>query len=271
MKIWCQMPVKHPREDRRFKNLFDFWESHFNLVKRKDTEILIRDVPTLYFKQELQQYSGFRLFGDVEVLKSLLAAEKEDVDGVIITCFLEPAFREARQLLEIPVVGLAESSMHLASMMGAKFAIIASNVNFIPVIEEEIIRYGMESRVIKRNPVRALTISAEEEILEDAVREHPIIVENFKEIAAECVEDGAEVLIMGCALVSPVLIHAGLVELNGAAIIDPLHAALKLSEILIDLHSAKMPFVSRKLLYSSVSRQDITEVLKSQAGRTIDK
>ena len=88
MKIWCQLPGKHPQEDPRFRNLFNFWERHFSLVKRKDTEILIRDVPTLYFRQELQQYSGFRLFGDVEVLKSILAAEKEDVDGVIITCFL---------------------------------------------------------------------------------------------------------------------------------------------------------------------------------------
>jgi allantoin racemase len=270
MRIWCQLPVKLPRSDPQFSRYYELLERHYNLVKREDTEIAIRDVPTGYWEPEWQKYTGLRFFNDVEVLKSVLAAEKEGFDGASIACFLDPALREARQLLKIPVTGLAESSMHLACMMGAKFAIITSDMHYIPVMEEQITRYGMEPKAIKRNPVRALTLPKEEiskiqdDIFKGVSSKQASLVENFKKIASGCIEDGAEVLIMGCGLLSPVLMQAGLVEVNGAAMVEPMQASLKLTEMLADLHKAKIPVVSRKSSYLAVSSQDIAGVLASR-------
>jgi Asp/Glu/hydantoin racemase len=269
MKIWCQLPIKQPRSDPKFSDYYDNLERHYNLVKRVDTEIEIGDVPTCV-KPEWQRYSGFRVFNDVEILKSILAAEKEGFDGVSISCFLDPVLNEARQLLKIPVTGLAESSLHFACMMGAKFAILTRDVVYVPVIEQLIARYGVESRAIKRNPVRALTLpsekrlKAEQEILKGISGEYiSLLVENFKEVATGCIEDGAEVLIMGCGLVSPALMEAGLVEVDGVAIVEPVHASLKLTELLVDLYKAKIPVVSRKFLYLASSQEDISELLAS--------
>lgn len=103
----------------------------------------------------------------------------------------------------------------------------------------------------------------EGELFKSFAGEYTSIVENFKEIATGCIEDGAEVLIVGCGLVSPVIMQAGVTEVNGAVIVDPLSASLKLTEALVDLYKAKIPIVSRKLSYLTVSSKDIEEALAS--------
>lgn len=269
MRIWCQLPVKLPRSDPQFSGHYDILEKHYNLAKRSDTEVAIRDVPTIW-KGEWQNYTGLHIFNHVEILKSVLNAEKEGFDGVSIVCFFDTALREARQLFKIPVTGLCESSMHLACIMGTKFAIITRTKRGIWVMEDNIIKYGMEPKAIKHNPVRALTLPEKEmAVIQDKIFrgvpvEFPSLVENFMEVAAGCIEDGAEVLIMGCGLLSPVLMRAGLKEVDGAAIIEPMHAGLKLTELLVDLHKAKIPFVSRKSSYLDVPGKYIAEVIASR-------
>jgi allantoin racemase len=271
MKIWCQLPVKLPRSDPEFSRYYDFVEKHYNLVKRKDTEIAIKDVPTSYGKMEWQQYTGMRFFKDAELLRSVLVAEQEGFDGVSIACFLDPTLAEARQLLNIPVTGLAEASMHMAYLMGSKFAIITKDINYAPVMEEQIANYGMAPKAIKRNPVRALTLpkaevsKVEQGMFKGISANCDTVIENFREVADGCIKDGAEVLIMGCGLLSPILMQAGLVEVDGAAMVEPMHASLKLTEMLVDLYKAKIPFVSRKSMYLAVPREDIAELLKTRS------
>jgi hypothetical protein len=52
--------------------------------------------------------------------------------------------------------------------------------------------------------------------------------------------------------------------LYGAAIIEPMHASLKLTELLVDLHKAKIPFVSRKSSFLDVPSEYIAEVIASR-------
>ncbi|OGO21981.1 MAG: hypothetical protein A2144_10495 [Chloroflexi bacterium RBG_16_50_9] len=70
---------------------------------------------------------------------------------------------------------------------------------------------------------------------------------------------------MGCGLLSPKLLEAGVREVDGAPLIEPNHASLKLTEALVDLHKAGIPFVSRKSTYLDVPAQYITDVLASRS------
>ncbi|OGO06500.1 MAG: hypothetical protein A2Y92_02100, partial [Chloroflexi bacterium RBG_13_57_8] len=207
---------------------------------------------------------------NIEILKSVLKAENQGFDGVCISCFLDPSLYEARQLLKIPVTAIAEASMHLASLMGSRFAIITKDVHFIRPMEANIYRYGLEGKAIKRNPVRVLTLPEdklspiEQAIFDGAPRDYSPLVENFTEVARGCIEDGAEVLIMGCGLLSPALTEAGLLEVDHAPLVEPNHASLKLTEALVDLRKAGIPFVSRKSLFLDVPPQHIADVLASR-------
>jgi allantoin racemase len=260
MKICVQVPVNF-QNTARSQKYFASLQSHFHPVKRQDTEIVIRDVATGYGKQdqmEFLNYGGTRLFNDVEILRSVLAAEKEGFDAISISCYFDPALYEARQLLKIPVTGLAETSMHLASLMGAKFAIITLIPLFIPPIEANIVKYGMEAKIIRYNPVRCLTLAPEkmQKIDEAAFQggevDYAPLRENFTEIARGCIKDGAEVLIVGCGGLSPVVKKAGINEVEGVPVIEPMIASLKFAEMLVDFQRAGMPFVSRGLSLAAV-------------------
>jgi allantoin racemase len=271
MRICCQLPVTLPSNDPKTDPYLAQLQKHYARVKRPDTEVVLRDVAGVVWESAWEQYNGLRAFNNIEILKSVIGAEKEGYDAVSIGCFFDPVLFEARQLLKIPVTALAESSMYLASLMGSKFAIITKDKLYVRPMEAQIPRYGMEAKAIRHNPVRVLTMpeeqmsSIERGIFTGASQDVSPMVDNFKEIARGCIEDGAEVLIMGCGLLSPVLMQAGLVEVDGAALVEPDQASLKLAEVLVDLHKAGIPFVSRKSTYVEVPSQYISDVLASRS------
>jgi allantoin racemase len=193
---------------RKTNHYFEQAKQHFALVKRPDTEVVMKDVGGAEWNSSWEMYNGLRSFNNIEILKSILKAEKQGFDGVCISCFFDPALSEARQLLTIPVTGIAESSMHIASLMGAKFAIITKDKYYISPMETQISRYGMEAKAIKHNPVRVLTMPQdrltpiEQAIFNGVTPDYSPLVENFVEVARGCIADGAEVLIMGCGLLA---------------------------------------------------------------------
>ena len=91
----------------------------------------------------------------------------------------------------------------------------------------------------------------------------PSLLKSFKDVANGCIGDGAEVLIMGCGLLSTVFMQDGIFEVNGAALIEPMHASLKLTEMLVDMHKAKIPFVSRISSFLPVPWKDVADALAS--------
>lgn len=266
MRIACQLPIKIPRSGVNTV-YYDLLEKNYNLVKNSGTEVVVKDTPTGFSGGEGMDWTGLRFINEVEILKSAMAIEKEGFDGISIACFFDPALRPARQLLNIPVTGLAESAMHLACLMGAKFAIVTANVLHIPAMEEAIAKYHMESQAIRRNPVRALPTSdkgyAPERIPNYFSGNCEPLVESLNQVARGCIEDGADILMVGCGLISPILTQAGVTEINGVAIIDPLLASLKSTEALVALHRGNLPIVSRKSYYSAIPRKVIEDTLAS--------
>jgi Asp/Glu/hydantoin racemase len=54
----------------------------------------------------------------------ILAQQHGQVDGAILAAFGDPGLGAARELFDIPIVGLAEAGMLTACMLGKKFAIV---------------------------------------------------------------------------------------------------------------------------------------------------
>jgi len=236
------------------------FEKEVALVERSDTEVVKKYTDHGISSLEHYAYPGLRYLNDREILKSMIQAEKEGYDAVISSCYFDPGIEAAKQLLHIPVVGSAESSMHLACMMGLKFAIVTSDYRFVPQIIELIDRYRMSDRTIERKPVRSLTLSSSE-LMGCLTGDYAPIIENFQEIAKGCIEDGAEVLIIGCGLVAPVLSTSGMRYVDGVPVIDPILISIKVAEMLVDLQRAGIPTISRKGLYSAPPTEDIETVL----------
>jgi Asp/Glu/hydantoin racemase len=85
------------------------------------------------------------LIGGVQVLE-ILAEWHDRVDAAIIAAFGDPGLGAARELYDIPVIGLAEAGMLTACMLGGRFSIVTFAQALGPWYRECVAWHRLESR-----------------------------------------------------------------------------------------------------------------------------
>ncbi|RNF34361.1 aspartate/glutamate racemase family protein [Paracoccus methylarcula] len=85
------------------------------------------------------------LVGGLQTLE-ILAERHQDYDAAIVAAFGDPGLGAARELFDIPVVGLAEAGMLTACMMGGKFAIVTFAQALGPWYQECVEWHRMQDR-----------------------------------------------------------------------------------------------------------------------------
>jgi allantoin racemase len=83
-----------------------------------------------------------------QVIAGALAAQRQGYDAFVIGHFQDPALRETRAAVEIPVIGLGEASMLHACTLGRKIALVTINPMLIPDMEQQVAHHGLERRVV---------------------------------------------------------------------------------------------------------------------------
>jgi allantoin racemase len=76
----------------------------------------------------------------------MLAERHRDCDAAIIAAFGDPGLFGARELFDIPVVGMAEASMLTACMLGRRFAIVTFARALGPWYQECVDMHGLTGR-----------------------------------------------------------------------------------------------------------------------------
>lgn len=77
---------------------------------------------------------------------SLLAAEAQGCDAVIVAASLDSAVRAAREMLAVPVIGLTEAVLQVALMTGVRFGAVTTSGRSAATLQEMIELYGFERR-----------------------------------------------------------------------------------------------------------------------------
>ena len=94
------------------------------------------------------EYQFYEHLATHNVIKKVFDAEKSGYDAVVIGCFYDPGLREARELVRIPVIGVCEASLHIASMITAgKFSILVGRKKWIPKMADNARNYGFEPKI----------------------------------------------------------------------------------------------------------------------------
>lgn len=154
-------------------------------------------------------------------------AEKEGYDAVIDYCFGDPALEAIKEALNIPVVGLNEPTIHLASILGRKFSIIGVGGEFAHgLFRDKIAIYGLSHKLAS---VRITDI-----MVLDIKKDFQKLVNALAEAGRKAIEeDGAQVLVLGCG--SLLNIAEILKEKLNVPVLDSGLAALKVVEDLVQL------------------------------------
>lgn len=75
-----------------------------------------------------------------------LAAQAEGVDGLVIDCMGDPGVEVLREILDIPVLGPAQTAMGVAAMLGRKFSVLTVLERSRPLVDDQVHKYGLTSR-----------------------------------------------------------------------------------------------------------------------------
>jgi allantoin racemase len=158
------------------------------------------------------------------MLARIREAEGVGVSAHVIACFDDTGLDAARSLARAPVIGIGEAGYHAASLIAGKFSIVTTLARSIPVMEHNLVRYGLASRCAR---VRAAGI--EVLALEDPAS--GALERISAEIEAAKREDHAEAIVLGCAGMADLAAH--LAEKHGLPVIDGVASAVVFAEALV--------------------------------------
>jgi allantoin racemase len=159
----------------------------------------------------------------------VIEAERDGVDAVVIDCMGDPGLRPARECVSIPVVGPAETAMHIAAMLGHSFSVITVLENIRPMLENQAAVYGLPGKLasVRSVDIPVLELESDLDRVKRALTQQAVI-------AVE--QDGAHAIIFGCTgmLGCAEAVRAGLLSRGlDVPVIDPVPAAVRFAVALI--------------------------------------
>jgi len=159
------------------------------------------------------------------VLAEVARGLEEGADAFIIACFDDTGLDEARALTGRPVIGIGEAAFHAAAMLGARFSVVTTLAVSVPVIEDNLRRYGLLGRCARVRASGVPVLALESDPAAEAA------------VAAEVLrardEDGAGAVVLGCAGMAELADR--LAARTGVRMIDGVRAATLLAQALVRL------------------------------------
>ncbi len=193
------------------------------------------------------RYLEFRDTG--EILENGLRAEREGYDAFLIGNIFEPGLHALRELINIPVIGLCEASVHLACLMGAKFSVVNVNAKFARRVEENIVAAGFAGRLASMEEIAVERAGQFDRAFEDDAAKAAVI-ERFRAAARQGLAKGAECVIPAGGIVMTILADAGVHEVDIAPVVNGLIALVKIGELAVNMRALTGHFTSKRLTYA---------------------
>src|SRR5918999_4702400 len=149
MKIWYQ---SMSRFETKWKSYPKYLRQILDQVKDPDTEIEIHGITKIGGFADQYRYLEYLETG--EVMENVHTAMAQGFDAFLIGNIADPGIRECREIANFPVLGLCETSLHVACMMGANFSLVTINEKFTPRIVENVVHYGLKDRLAAVNRMK---------------------------------------------------------------------------------------------------------------------
>jgi len=161
-----------------------------------------------------------------EMLELVKKAESDGYDAVVIACFSDPGLEAAKELVNIPVVGIGEASIHAASMLGARFTVITPVSRRIPTRIHQALHLVSHHSLAS---VRSLDLSVAQ-----SESDPELTIKTLLRVVDSAVkDDGAEVIVLGCAGMTGYTEE--LEKRYRVTVVDPCTVALKFAETFVSL------------------------------------
>lgn len=75
-----------------------------------------------------------------------LAQHSGAYDAAVIACFGDPGLDAAKELIDVPVLGISEAAFHAAAMLGRRFGVVSFTAALRPMFEDCLAHHGLAAR-----------------------------------------------------------------------------------------------------------------------------
>jgi allantoin racemase len=155
----------------------------------------------------------------------MLAREAEGCDAAIIAASTDSALPAAREILPIPVLGLTESALHIACLVGARFGTLTLSARSAATLRELIDRYGLAGRCAGQRFAESTPLA----MLADAQKTTALLIAEARTLVA----DGADcVVLVGAVMAGR---RAAVQAELGVPVLEGVSCAVLLAESLVRL------------------------------------
>ncbi len=235
-------------------------QHHAKRVLYPGTEIEIRGVD--HGTSELH-FHFFSFLNTHQILENVLKAQEEGFDAVAIGCGMDPGLDAAKEISDIPVLGLSETAMLVACMLAKKFSVITHETLLSRKrIDFLIAKYGLESRSTPSGD-----FSVDLVMLARSFSDPKPILDAFTKAVRESIMKGAEIVIPGCNILNLVAVQNQFYEVDGVPILDVAGNLMKMTEAMVVLNRVCGTRISRKAYFAAPTKELISEVRKIYAGQ----
>jgi len=230
-------------------------------IKDPDTEIEVHGITKRGGLADQFHYLDYLESG--EVMENVQIATKRGFDAFLIGNIGDPGIHACREITTMPVLGLCETALHTACLMGNNFSLVTINEKFTPRIIDNVHRYKLERRLAAVNRMTIDRINdLDEGFVKASARKR--IFEQFMKAADANVEQGAEVIIAAGGVVMALLAEFGVHQAaKNTPILNGIVSLVKMGEAAVKMNRIMGgKFLSKRLYYAPPGSDQIDEIRK---------
>jgi Asp/Glu/hydantoin racemase len=180
-----------------------------------------------------------------EVIYNAMRAEREGFDAFLIGNASDAGVQIAREVTNVPVLALTESSLLASCMMGGgNLGLITVSDKWTPRIMDNVRRLNMESRVVGAEGLATTPLELKKAMVDTSLRD--AVVTDFMASARRLLDKGAEIIICEGGDVIVFLADAGIFEVDRAPIINGIIELIKMAETAVKLRRHTGRFTSKR-------------------------
>lgn len=203
--------------------------SHGRKVLRPDTELVLHGLapdtyPSNYPGDDIS-YGALFAMHSLQWMGYAWKAQKEGFDAFAMCTMADPMLREVRAIIDMPVVGCAETSFREAAKGGRRFGMLLFINRMEAFYEEKIAFYGLTKQFVGVQPVGF----GFNDVLAGFDKPGPLI-DRFRAAARRLIDAGADVIIPAEVPMNLLLASEGVDKVDAALVMDSLGLTLRTAE-----------------------------------------
>src|SRR5437660_12010514 len=195
------------------------------------------------------------------LIKHAVDAEKQGYAAMAITHFQDAGLAEVKSVVDIPVLGLGETTLFHSLTLRRKLGLVTINPVFIPWHEDQVIRYGLQQRDVGVRAVPATVADFIDSFASDDAKKK--LAPKWERECRILLDAGADVIVPAGGLPMMLFGSERGANIDGAPIVNGVTLIAKMAELAVRMREQSGMFaVSRRSNFVKPPEKALKEFLE---------